>query len=151
ISFSSVNPQLAQAVTSKLTSLFIEQNVETREHQAKTTTNFLQEQLDTAKSRLEQEERAVQEFKMHNLGQLPEQQQGNLAILSGLQAQLQSTMASLSRAREQRQYLESLAESRAQMIQGDLARLEAERDNLLRRYTPKHPALKTVDIKIAQT
>src|SRR5256885_12647926 len=42
ISFVANSPQLAQDVTSKLTALFIEQNLVTREHQATTTTKFLQ-------------------------------------------------------------------------------------------------------------
>ena len=125
ISFISNNPQLAQEVTSKLTSLFIEQNLVTREHQATTTTNFLQEQLEATKNRLSEAEEQVRSFKMQNLGELPEQQQGNLAILSGLQSQLQNTMSSLSRAQEQREYLKSLSAYRALTIEGDLARLKA--------------------------
>lgn len=150
ISFIASNPKLAQEVTSKLTTLFIEQNLETREHQATTTTNFLQEQLEAAKNKLAEGEEVVRKFKMQYLGELPEQQPGNLAILGGLQAQLQNTLSSLSRAREQRQYLESLSEGRGLMIQGDLARLESERERLLRRYTPKYPAVPEIEVKIAQ-
>src|SRR5579862_6339674 len=45
ISYISDNPQRAQEVTSRLTSLFILENVKTREHQATITTAFLQERL----------------------------------------------------------------------------------------------------------
>ena len=151
IAFIANNPLLAQEVASKLTSLFIEQNLVTRERQATTTTNFLKEQLETAKNKLSEAEEQVRNYKMQHLGELPEQQQGNVAILGGLQAQLQNTMASLSRAREQQQYLESLSETRGMMIQGDLARLESQREALLRRYTPQYPAIKQLDIKIAQS
>jgi succinoglycan biosynthesis transport protein ExoP len=151
ISFISNNPQLAQEVTSKLTSLFIEQNLVTREHQATTTTNFLQEQLEATKNRLSEAEEQVRSFKMQNLGELPEQQPGNLAILSGLQSQLQNTVSSLSRAQEQREYLKSLSTYRALTIEGDLARLRAERATLLGRYTPQYPAVVKISEKIAQT
>ena len=151
ISFISSNPQLAQEVTSKLTSLFIEQNLVTREHQATTTTNFLQEQLGAVKNKLAEAEEQVRSFKMQNLGELPEQQSGNLAILGGLQSQLQSTMSSLSRAQEQREYLQSLSGYRALMVEGDLNRLKSERETLLGRYTPQYPVVKKVDEKIAQT
>jgi succinoglycan biosynthesis transport protein ExoP len=151
ISFISSNPQLAQEVTSKLTSLFIEQNLVTREHQATTTTNFLQEQLGVVKNKLAEAEEQVRSFKMQNLGELPEQQPGNLAILSGLQSQLQNTMSGLSRAQEQREYLKSLSGYRALTIEGDLARLKSERAILLERYTPRYAAVVKVNEKIAQT
>ena len=151
ISFIANNPQLAQEVTSKLTSLFIEQNLVTREHQATTTTQFLQEQLETAKNKLAEAEEKVRSFKMQNLGELPEQQQGNLAILNGLQSQFQGTQSSLSRAQEQREYLLSLSGYRALMLEGDLARLKSERAGLLGRYTAAYPAVKKMDEKIAQT
>jgi succinoglycan biosynthesis transport protein ExoP len=151
ISFIANNPQLAQEVTSKLTSLFIEQNLVTREHQATTTTNFLQEQLEATKKKLADAEEQVRSFKMQNLGELPEQQQGNLAILSGLQVQLQGTMSSLSRAQEQREYLQSLSGYRALMVESDLNHLKSERAALLGHYTSQYPAVKKVDEKISQT
>jgi succinoglycan biosynthesis transport protein ExoP len=151
ISFIASNPQLAQEVTSKLTSLFIEQNLETREHQATTTTNFLREQLEVAKAKLADAEEQVRAFKMQHLGELPEQQAGNLAIMAGLQAQLQSTMASLSRAAEQREYLEALSEYRTLTVSNDLARLKSERAKLLEHYTPQYPAVMKLNEKIAQT
>jgi len=151
ISFVATNPLLAQAVTSKLTSLFIEQNLETREHQATTTTNFLKEQLDAVKARLGEAEEQVRSFKMQHLGELPEQQTGNLAIMTSLQTQLQSTMTSLNRAEVQRQYLESLSEYRILAIGNDLARLKSERAKLLDQYTSKHPAVVRINEKIAET
>jgi polysaccharide chain length determinant protein (PEP-CTERM system associated) len=150
ISFIASDPSLAQEVTSRLTSLFVEQNLETREHQATTTTNFLHDQLDTVKRKLADAEEEVRQFKMGNLGELPEQAQGNMTILTGLQAQLQGTMTSLNRAQEQHQYLESLTESRMVSVQADLAKLKTERTALLDRYTPEHPAVVKINAKIAQ-
>jgi succinoglycan biosynthesis transport protein ExoP len=150
ISFRAYDPLVAQEVTSKLTSLFIEQNTETREHQATTTTNFLRDKVEAAKSKLAAAEEQVRSFKMQHLGELPEQQTGNLAILTGLQTQLQNTMASLNRAQEQRGYLESLGEYRALAIQGELTRLRSEKATLLDSYTPQYPAVKKINEKIAQ-
>ena len=108
ISFTANDPHLAQAVTSKLTSLFIEDNLSTRERQSTVTTNFLGEQLEVAKKKLAEQEERVRNYKLENLGELPEQEQGNMTILTGLQGQLQNTEAGLSRARQQEVYLESL-------------------------------------------
>jgi polysaccharide chain length determinant protein (PEP-CTERM system associated) len=151
ISFIANNAQLAQEVTTKLTSLFIEQNLETRERQATTTTDFLKDQLDAARKRLSDAEDQVRAFKMLHLGELPEQQAGNLAIMTGIQEQLQNTMVNLSRAEEQRQYLESLSEERAQKIGNDLARLKAQRAKLQELYTAKYPAIVKLNEKITET
>lgn len=150
ISFIASSPQLAQEVTSKLTSLFIEQNLETREHQATTTTDFLREQLEATKTKLTDAEDQVRAFKMQHLGELPDQEAGNLAIMTGLQEQLQNTMASENRAQEQRQYLESLSQSRTQGMANDLARLKADRAKLLDHYTPEYPAVIKLNEKIAE-
>lgn len=150
ISFIASTPQLAQQVTSKLTSLFIEQNLATREHQATTTTDFLREQLESTRTKLADSEEQVRAFKMQYLGELPEQQAGNLAIIAGLQSQLQSTTASLGRAREQREYLGSLSDYRSITVANDLARLKSEREKLLDHYTPHYPAVMKLDEKIAQ-
>jgi polysaccharide biosynthesis transport protein len=150
ISFRANNPKLAQDVTSRLTSLFIEQNSETREHQATTTTNFLHERLELTKSKLAAAEEQVRQFKMEHLGELPEQQQGNLAILGGMQVQLQNTLSGLGRAREQRQYLESLSGYRSLTVESDLTRLKSERAELLERYTPQYPAVAKINEKILE-
>lgn len=142
ISFTAGDPHLSQEVTSRLTSLFIQENLKTREDQAGTTTNFLRAELESAKTKLDQQEQRLRDFKMGSLGELPEQQQGNLQILTGLQTQLQNTMASLTRAQQQRLYLESL-------VRNDLARLLAERNVLLGSYTPKHPRVVKIDREIA--
>ena len=169
ISFTTGNPRLAQAVTSRLTSLFIEENLRTREDQATNTTNFLSAQLDVVRTKLNEQEQHLREFKMQHLGELPEQQTGNLAILTGLETQLQNTMAGLSRAQQQKVYLESLlsgyrglagrgaslpgipagrAATPLENAQKELDRLESQRDLLLGRYTPVHPDVVEVEGEI---
>ena len=72
ISFVSDNPYLAQQVTSRLTSLFIQENLKTRENQATNTTNFLSTELESAQTRLTEQEHRLRDFKMSYLGELPE-------------------------------------------------------------------------------
>jgi polysaccharide biosynthesis transport protein len=163
ISFSSNKAVLARDVTSRLTSLFIRANLKTREDQAANTTNFLQERLAAAKKKLTEQEEHLRDFKTQYLGELPEQQQGNLAILNGAQLQLQNITAGMDRAKQQRVYLESLlngyrrlaarggpapglpgsdagrAVSPLQAAQNDLARLQSEKARLLTSYRANHP------------
>ncbi len=175
ISFSAEKAVLAQEVTSRLTSLFIQENLKVREDQANTTTNFLDENVDAAKKRLAEEEERLRDFKMQNLGTLPEQQGSNLAILGSAQAQLQNTTASLDRARQQRAYLESLLEayrrlasrdaslpvpsSRAEatpvvddpilVLQRDLLRLQIARTQLLSVYRENYPDVVSIERQIS--
>lgn len=142
ISFTADEPHIAQEVASRLSSLFIQENVRTREDQANITTSFFRTELDSAKAKLDEAEQRLRDFKIGSLGELPEQQAGNVQVLAGLQAQLQNTMASISRAQQQRSYLQSLA-------QGEIARLQSERRSLLALYTPKHPRVVRIDREIA--
>lgn len=173
ISFTAGTSLLAQQVTSMLTSLIIQQNLKTRSDQAKDTTSFLHEQLEAAKKRLADQEQRLRDFKMQNLGELPEQQPGNLAIMASLQSQLQNSMATLSRAQEQRAYLESLlsnyaalsarhaplpgssnseantAVSPVDLAQSNLIKLQAERAKLLGRFTSTHPDVVAIEHEVA--
>jgi polysaccharide chain length determinant protein (PEP-CTERM system associated) len=108
ISFTASTPLIAQEVTSRLTSLFIQTNLNSRARQATNTTSFLHEQLEAAKAKLTDSEQKLKDFKMQYLGSLPEQQQGNLAILASIQSQLQNTEDGLDRARQQKVYLQSM-------------------------------------------
>jgi polysaccharide chain length determinant protein (PEP-CTERM system associated) len=176
ISFTAEHPAIAQQVTSRLTLFFIQQNRKTREEQASNTTGFLHEQLDVAKKQLELQEQRLRDFKMRYLGELPEQQQGNVGVLSSLQTQLSSTSASISRAQGQKIYLESLlsgyqatmAENSAlsnlaaagpvpnnrilspiEAAQNEVDRLRAQKAPLLVRLTPQHPDVIRIDHDIA--
>jgi polysaccharide chain length determinant protein (PEP-CTERM system associated) len=174
ISFVAEKAALAQQVTSKLTSLFIEANLKSREDQATNTTNFLKAQLANAKSNLNAQEETMRDFKAKYLGELPEQQQGNLAILNGTQLQLETLEASLGRAQQQRVYLESMISgyqrlaargapvagpaqgaisnrplSPLQAAENDLSLLEVDRAKLLTTYSPSYLGVKELDRKIA--
>jgi len=169
ISFVGSNPATTRDVVSKLTSLFIVENLKTREEQAKGTTSFLEDQLAAAHADLQQQEKRLRDFKMEHLGELPQEQQGNLQILSGLQMQLQNAMAALGRAHEQQVYLESLlaqyrsispklspdpnqaGPNRVAVIEKQLTDLRTQRTALLAHYTPEHPDVVALDRQIAET
>jgi polysaccharide chain length determinant protein (PEP-CTERM system associated) len=163
---------LAQDVTRKLTTLFIQENDRSREEQDQGTGSFLAEQVQAAADRLKDLEGQVRDFKMRNLGALPEQQSGNLSILSGLQMQLQNTQAAEGRAREQQVYLQSLLTNYRELpptmvpnpgapggtvvdpvttLKAKLSQLKSDRAGLLARYTDKYPDVAKVDEEIKST
>jgi polysaccharide chain length determinant protein (PEP-CTERM system associated) len=143
ISFTSNNPHLAQEVTSRLTSFFIEENIKARGKQVSATSKFLSEQLEEARRKLEEQEKRLRDFKASNLGGLPEQEQSNLGALTDLRIQLQSTSSSLNRAQMQRITMEA-------ELNGISARLRSERTALLGRFTAKHPDVLRKDEEIAR-
>ena len=72
ISYSASDPRVAQRVTGELTKLFIDENLEVRQHQSEDTTKFLEDQLETARQSLSEQEakvRAVQRSTHRRLAQ----------------------------------------------------------------------------------
>lgn len=171
ISYLGSDPNVVQQVTNRLTSLFINEDLQSQQQLDITTTAFLQSQLDAAQADLGAKEQRLRDFKMANLGELPEQQAGNLEILGGLQSQLQNTNAALARANEQHAYLESLlaqyqnltaatgsvvspssaAPTPLAAARAELDRLQTERTTLLGTFSAQYPDVKKVDREIAET
>jgi polysaccharide biosynthesis transport protein len=170
ISYIGSDPYTAQQVTDHLTSLFINEDLESQQRLDVTTTAFLQNQLDSAQNDLNAKEERLRNFKMANLGELPEQQGGNLEILGGLQAELQNVNGALARANEQHAYLQSLltqyenltaatgavsptapALNPIEAARSELNRLETERTTLLATFSPEYPDVKKVNREIAET
>jgi uncharacterized protein involved in exopolysaccharide biosynthesis len=108
VSYSSRDPHLAQQVTSELTNLFINENLEVRQQQSEDTTKFLESQLEAARKTLSDQEDKIRQFKALHPGELPAQVGSNLQILAGLQSQLQTEEDALNTAKQQRVYLETL-------------------------------------------
>ena len=88
ISFSGSDPQNVALVTNTLASFYIEENSKARERQAVGTAQFLRVQLEEMKKKLDEQERQVSEFKERYIGELPQQQEANLATLERLNMQL---------------------------------------------------------------
>jgi uncharacterized protein involved in exopolysaccharide biosynthesis len=143
ISFTASDARVAQAVTGRLTTLFIEEQSKTRGNLAATTTNFLKEQLEAARQRLKLQDENRRTFKTQHLSELPERQSANLGMLIELRSQLQTVATGLSRVQQQRLSLQT-------SIGENLARLQAERAKLLTHYTPRYPEVVNKDQEIAK-
>jgi succinoglycan biosynthesis transport protein ExoP len=167
ITYTSGDPNIAQQVTSELTNLFINENLEVRQQQSEGTTKFLESQLDVARQTLALQEEKIRQFKGQHVGELPEQLASNLQILSGLQSQLQSDEDALNAAKQQHVYLQSLADQyralqgSAQSPDGttvglpaldqELDRLKSQLADLRAHYTDRHPDVRKLKGQIAET
>ncbi|MGC2254772.1 MAG: Wzz/FepE/Etk N-terminal domain-containing protein [Candidatus Acidiferrales bacterium] len=119
ISYSAPTAELAQSVNAKLTELFVQEHAATQQQFSQTTTTFLKTELDDARADLDQQDAKVKAFKTQHEGELPDQLQANLQVLSGLQDELQNNERALSGAEQQRLYLQSIVQQ-YNSVQSDL-------------------------------
>lgn len=108
VRFTYPDPQLAQRVTERLASLYIEENSRERESLAESTSQFLEAQLADARARLEAQEKKLEQFREAHAGSLPTQMQSNLQAINGMQMQLQSTLQALEGHRSRKLMLQQL-------------------------------------------
>jgi polysaccharide chain length determinant protein (PEP-CTERM system associated) len=172
LSFLYENPRSAMQAASRLASYFIDENLKTREQQAVGTSEFLDSQLKETKARLEQLEARVKDYKMRYTGELPQQQDANLRLLTGLQDRLRSNDTAIRTLDDRRVFLEaqlnlmekSLAAPAtengpltpvspmdpAQTLMVELAQKRAKLADLNARFTPKHPSVVSTKQEVAQ-
>jgi len=172
ISFAAESPRLAQRVTDQLTSILMEQNMADRPQASEGATSFLENQVEEARKDLDEKARRQRQFKMQYLGELPEQEQSNLQVLSSLETQLHSASDALTRAQQDKIYLESarneyLAAQKKAAPSSEQAStdggsqtagtadvaLRSLRDQLTQleaKYTPQHPDIIRLKKEIAE-
>jgi len=151
VDFTASNPQEAQQICTELTSMLLAENLKTREQTAQSTTDFLTRQVDQAKHDIDGLDAKLANFKKQYMGQLPGDEDNNLKLLTGLNAQLDAYTQSLNRAQQDRVYTQSLlsqqlaawTSSQTSMnpenLQKQLADLQSQLLTLQGRYTDDHP------------
>jgi|SRR5450755_291591 len=107
ISFSYSDRYKAQAVVRELVSKFTEETNNQLRQQADTTTQFLNDQLRTAKEKLDTLDAEMTKFKTENSGRLPDQLQANLQAVNNLELQQQSINESINRDAQDKMMLET--------------------------------------------
>jgi polysaccharide biosynthesis transport protein len=167
IAYLSQDPKMARDVVSQLSSLFIEENLKARQQQSEDTTEFLDSQLEQARTGLATQEVKVREFKSQYLGELPGQVQANVQILSGLQTRRQQEMDALGQAKQQNVYLESMlnqlraAEADVRMgrnsssqapqsLDAEIDRMQIQLAELTSRYSDEHPDVRKLRTQLAK-
>jgi len=107
ISFLHEDPKLAMLTADRLASLFIEENLKSREKRAVGTSEFLESRLKETKTKLEAQEGKVRQYKMQYSGQLPQELQANLNSLGRLQEQYRINADGISAAEQRKLTLQS--------------------------------------------
>jgi polysaccharide chain length determinant protein (PEP-CTERM system associated) len=107
IGYQGPDPVLVARVANRLTDLYVEQNLRTREGQAEGTSEFLETQLREAKKVLDGLEASVSAYKLKHNGELPQQQESLGSTLSRLQVELEANRDAINRVQQTRVILES--------------------------------------------
>jgi len=160
LSFLHEKPKEAMRAATRLASLFIDENLQTREQQAVGTSEFLDSQLKETKARLEVTEQRVKGYKMRYMGELPQQMEANLRMLTGLQDRLRTNETSTRAAEERKVFLEAqisligksvpgLSQDPVQSLQVELAAKKAKLADLTARYTEMVPEVSRTKQDIA--
>ena len=102
IGFAYNNRFIAQKVTTDLVARFLEENVREVSQQTVSTTQFLRDQWDSAKKKLDDIEQKLSVFRTKNMGRLPEEQQSNYQGLNAMQAQMLTLNTSMNRVNQEK-------------------------------------------------
>jgi polysaccharide chain length determinant protein (PEP-CTERM system associated) len=148
------NPKRAQQICQEVTNMFMDENKKSREGKAEATTSFLGDQLAQAKAKLDEQDAKLADFKRKYLGSLPEEEQANLNLLSGLNTQLEANTQSINRAQQDKAFNEAMlnqqeaswkatlaggGDQNADTLEAQLATLREQLHDLLLKDKPEHP------------
>jgi uncharacterized protein involved in exopolysaccharide biosynthesis len=107
ISFSYPERYKAQAVVAQLVTKFTEQNVAVLRQTSSLTTNFLNDELNSAKLNLDRLDKEVTQFRVENAGRLPDQLQSNLTTLNALETSVATLNETINRNSQEKMALET--------------------------------------------
>jgi polysaccharide chain length determinant protein (PEP-CTERM system associated) len=145
------NPRTAQQVCTAITSMFIEQSLSIRQQHSEDTTQFLSQQLADAQTKLNEQDAKLAAFKARYIGSLPDEEQTNLNLLTGLTSQLDAATQALARAQQDKTFAESMLTQQLSAWQAtqsgrnpdtldqQLAALQIQLSSLEARYTEDYP------------
>lgn len=106
VSYNSRTPEVAQRVANELTSLFLGENLKSRERQAQETTTFLKQEAESLSQHIEEVEAKLSKFKQRASGALPELMPLNLQMMNQADRELVDLDQQIRSLQERKSYLE---------------------------------------------
>ena len=153
ISYNSQTSTSAARVANRLASLFIDENLKSREEQVMGTAEFIDQQLGKARQDLANKGRKLEELRSRHSSELPEAQNAHVQTMTTLELEVRADMDAMSRAQQQKVYLQSMLADSSPVVDLDnsrsfdansgleeqLARLQNHQHQLRARYGPNYP------------
>ena len=106
VAYQSTSPDLAQKVANELTSLFLGENLKSRERQAQEATSFLQQEAENLSKHIGEVDEKIATFKHRASGALPELMPLNLQLMSQSDRELMDIDQQIRTLEERKNYLE---------------------------------------------
>jgi len=106
LSYEWKDPSKVQKVANTLASLYLEQNLKDREEKARTTSTFIEAELNMLKDSIDQLETKIAEFKGKHFQALPEMSQLNFQMIQRLERETENLEQQIRNVRERKIYLE---------------------------------------------
>lgn len=165
VSFASNNPQLAAQIANALASTYIAQNLEARWDASQKASDWLSQQLEGLKAKLEKSEDEVQKYASSNGLLFLETDKGtteNIVVQRLRELQQQLTQAQADRIEKEARFRLVQAGDNSsipgvfddklmQDLSERLAELERERSRLIATFTPGYPRVKEVQNQIQES
>ena len=107
VGYDNDSPTLAQKVANELVSLYLNENIKSREQTTNETSKFFNDETQKLSEQISTLERQLAEFKERNAGQLPELMQLNLQLMDRTGQEISEVDRELRSLKERRIYLES--------------------------------------------
>jgi uncharacterized protein involved in exopolysaccharide biosynthesis len=106
VAYQSSSPDLAQKVANELTSLFLGENLKSRERQAQEATSFLQQEAENLSKHIGEVDEKIATFKHRASGALPELMPLNLQLMSQSDREMMDIDQQIRTLEERKNYLE---------------------------------------------
>lgn len=106
VSYQNRSPELAQKVANELTSLFLGENLKSRERQAQEATSFLQQEAENLARHISEIDEKIAAFKQRAKGALPELMPLNQQLMNQAERELMDVDQQIRGLEERKTYLE---------------------------------------------
>ncbi|BCX82158.1 hypothetical protein MIT9_P1743 [Methylomarinovum caldicuralii] len=162
LSADDADPQVAKRLVQSMLTVFVEEALGETRRDSDSAQRFLEQQIREYEHRLRAAEKAIEDFKRKNYGLLPGQGGDLYSGLKAVHEQLEEAKLALQEAVNRRNEIARQLEDEEPMfaefgagqslspLETRIQELQARLDDLLLRYTDKHPEVITLRRHIAQ-
>lgn len=155
LSYDDEDPKKSQKVTNELASYYMEKNIEERSKHARTTSKFLQEQLQQARTWVTSLESKLASYREEHLEELPEFTTLNMQKLEKLNADVSNLNMQIRSMEEQRSiikgkvaFVDPWTSEKVLSYDDRIQQAQLELAGLTSKYSTKHPAVKAKNEEI---
>ena len=143
LSYEGKSPRVVQQVAGELASLYLSENLATRERQSQGTSSFLEEEMKQVRAQLADVDAKIASYKQRNVNALPELAQVNLQVAETVEQDVARLNEQLRSLKERESYirsrLETVSSDAASQDKARLGELRVRLGELNTRFTDEHP------------